>query len=305
MKRSVLLFSAVLAFTGSVSIPLIASVAAAPQAATGEYAVGPQYDTTHVYVPEAEFDAFVSSFVATFGGTTSKQGTFQVTPTTSLTKSQLVLTPAGTVSVFGFKTPVPYPFGAERTGYLVSDMDAAVASARQHGATRLLTDFPDPIGRDIVIQWPGGVNMQLYWHTKKPDYAPLATVPENRVYLTPDAADTFVKSWTGFAHGKVTADDRNASGAEIGEPGKTIRRIAIDTGYGKMVVYVSDGHLPWPYGRDMTGYAVSDLDATLARAKAAGVETLVAPFDVGNRRSTVVRFPGGYIAEIHALIAKP
>jgi hypothetical protein len=42
--------------------------------------VGPQYDTTHVYVPADQFDAFVTSFSATFGGTTSKQGEFQVTP---------------------------------------------------------------------------------------------------------------------------------------------------------------------------------------------------------------------------------
>jgi hypothetical protein len=268
-------------------------------AGTTDYAVGPQYDTTHVYVPQDQFDTFVSSFVATFGGTTSKQGEFQVTPTKSLTKSQLVLTPSGTVSVFGFKTPIPYPFGDERTGYLVTDIDAAVASAVKHGAVRRIATFPDPIGRDSVVQWPGGVNMQIYWHTTKPNYAPLASVPENRVYLTPDAADSFVRSWTGYAHGKVIADDKAASGAEIGQPGKTIRRVSIDSGYGKMVVFVSDGQLPWPYGRDMTGYAVTDLSATLAKAKAAGVETLVAPFTNGKRQSAIVRFPGGYVAEIH------
>jgi hypothetical protein len=42
--------------------------------------------------------------------------------------SQLVMTPAGTVSVFGFKTPVPYPFGLERTGYLVTDVDESIPS---------------------------------------------------------------------------------------------------------------------------------------------------------------------------------
>jgi predicted enzyme related to lactoylglutathione lyase len=261
--------------------------------------VGPQYDTTHVYVPADQFDAFVTSFSATFGGTTSKQGEFQVTPTPSLTKSQLVLTPAGTVSVFGFKTPIPAPFGDERTGYLVTDLDAAVADARKHGATRLITTFPDPIGRDVVVQWPGGVNMQLYWHTAKPNYTPLASVPENRVYLTPDAADAFVKSWTGYAHGKITADQRNAPGDEVGQPGKTIRRIAIESGYGKMLVIVSDGQLPWPYGRDMAGYNVADLSATLAKATAAGAETLVAAHAGADRQSAIVRFPGGYIAEIH------
>ena len=78
-------------------------LAAAPPAAiarAADYAVGPQYDTTHVYVAREDFDAFVASLVATFGGTTSKQGVFQVTPTPSQTMSQLVLTPAGSISVF-------------------------------------------------------------------------------------------------------------------------------------------------------------------------------------------------------------
>jgi hypothetical protein len=268
------------------------------------YAVGPQYDTTHVYVAASDFDRFVASFNATFGGTASKQGVFQVTPTPSQTMSQLVLTPAGTTSVFGFKTPVPVPFGAERTGYLVTNLDVAVASALQNGATRLIASFPDPIGRDAVIQWPGGVNMQLYWHTTKPNYAALATVPENRIYLTPDAADVFIKDWLAFAHGKITADDKAISGAEIGQPGKSIRRVAIQSGYGKMLVLVSDGQLPWPYGRDMTGYEVADLTATLAKATDAGVETLVPTGQALGRKSVIVRFPGGYIAEIHQLSAQ-
>lgn len=293
MKRLAFVLAAALA-AGSVTAPAFAAPAVG-----ADYSVGPQYDTTHVYVPQDQFDTFVASFVATFGGKTSKQGEFQVTPTRSLTKSQLVLTPVGTVSVFGFKTPIPYPFGDERTGYLVSDMDAAVASAVKHGAVRRLTTFPDPIGRDSVVQWPGGVNMQLYWHTAKPDYAPLAKVPENRVYLTPDAAGTFLKSWTGFAHAKVVADDKSATGAEIGQPGKTIRRVSLSSGYGSMVVFVSDGQLPWPYGRDMIGYGVDDLAATLAKASAAGVETLVVPVSAGGRQTAIVRFPGGYVAEIH------
>jgi len=280
--------------TALVAISPVAAPAQSP-----DFAVGPQYDTTHVYVAPEEFDRFIASFTATFGGTASKQGVFQVTPTASQTKSQLALTPAGTISVFGFLTPVPAPFGAERTGYLVSDMDKAVASAVKHGATRLITTFPDPIGRDVVVQWAGGVNMQLYWHTVRPNYPALATVPENRIYLTVDAADRFVRQWTGFAHAKVTSDERAAPGEEIGQPGKHYRRIRLTSGYGGMSVIVSDGQLPWPYGRDMTGYAVTNLAATLDKAKAAGVETLVAPHDEGGRQSVIVRFPGGYIAEIH------
>ena len=71
--------------------------AGAPSHGSRGFGVGPQYDTTHVYVAPEDFDRFVASFVATFGGSTSKQGVFMVTPTPSSTMSQLVLTPAGTL----------------------------------------------------------------------------------------------------------------------------------------------------------------------------------------------------------------
>src|SRR5258708_37182991 len=144
-------------------------------------AVGPQYDTTHVYVAPEKVDAFVKAFLGTFGGASTKQVVATVTPTPSSTTSQLLQTPAGTVSLFGFETPVPYPFGAERTGYLVTDMDEGIRLAKACGADVLVSSLPDPIGRDAVIQWPGGLNMQLYWHATKPSYAAFETVPENRV----------------------------------------------------------------------------------------------------------------------------
>jgi hypothetical protein len=269
-----------------------------PPAAVG-YAVGPQYDTTHVYVAPEDFDRFVASLIATFGGTTTKKGAFQVTPTSSKTFSQLVLTPVGSVSVFGFTTPIPFPFGDERNGYLVTDLDGAVDAAVKAGATRRVATFPDPIGRDALVQWPGGVNLQLYWHTAAPHYPALATVPENRIYLTADAADRFAASWTRFAHGRIVSDNKAADGSEIGQPGKRYRRIQLTSAYGAMRVMVSDNQLPWPYGRDMTGYAVADVAATIAKGAPAGVETLVAPHPEYGRVSAMVRFPGGYIAELH------
>ena len=179
---------------------------------TPNVGVAPQYDTAHVYVAPEDFDRFVASLQATFGGTTTKQGVFTVTPTPSSTMSQLVLTPVGTISVFGFKTPIPWPFGAERTGYLVTDLDAAIRAARATGADVLVTPFNDPIGRDAVIQWPGGVNTQLYWHTTAPSYPALKTIPENRVYVSADRVQVFTRSWVAFSHGKVTADDAHAPG---------------------------------------------------------------------------------------------
>ena len=162
-------------------------------------AVGPQYDLTHVYVAPADLDTFTSSFwVLTFGGTKSQPATFSVTPTPSETTFEFVFTPVGTFSVFGFKTPIPYPFGTERTGYLVTDMDTAVRSAKAHDADIVVAPFPDPIGRDVIIGWLRGVHMQLYWHTTAPNYAKFQTVPENRVYVSIDRADAFVRDFVGF-----------------------------------------------------------------------------------------------------------
>ena len=267
---------------------------------TVSVAVGPQYDTTHVYVAPEDFDRFVTSLLATFGGTTTKQGVFTVTPTPSSTMSQLVLTPVGTVSVFGFKTPIPYPFGLERTGYLITDMDEAIHAAKASGADVLVAPFDDPIGQDAIIQWPGGVNTQLYWHTTAPSYTPLQTIPENRVYLSQDGADEFVRSFLAFSHGSVVSDDARAPGIEIGRQGETYRRVRIESKFGKLTVLVTDGHLPYPYGREVTGYEVTNLTDTLTKAKAAGVDVLVPVYKTDERDAVVVRFPGGYIAEIHS-----
>jgi len=276
----------------------------AQTAKTANVAVGPQYDTTHVYVAPQDFDRFVASLIATFGGTTSKQGVFTVTPTPSSTMSQLVLTPVGTISVFGFKTPIPYPFGLERTGYLVTDLDADVRAARANGADVIVASFNDPIGRDAVIQWPGGVNTQLYWHTTAPSYTSLQSIPENRVYVSTDKADEFVRSFLAFSHGRVESDDAHAPGVEIGRSGDTFRRVRIESQFGRLTSFITNGHLPYPYGRETTGYEVANLAETLTKAKAAGVEVIVSPYNTDQRDAVVVQFPGGYIAEIHSVTKK-
>ncbi len=56
---------------------------------------------------------------------------------------------------------------------------------------------------------------------------------------------------------------------------------------------------PIPSGYETTGYQVPNLDATLEKAKAAGVTILFPPYKKNGRSTTIVEFPGGYIAEIH------
>jgi hypothetical protein len=296
---------ALLTLSLTVRSPHVSAFAQSAQAAeTVSVAVGPQYDTTHVYVAPEDFDRFVASLLATFGGTTTKQFVLTITPTPSSTMWQLVMTPAGNLSVLGFKTPIPYPFGAEKMSLLVTDMDAAIRAARANGADVFVAPFNDPIGKDAVIQWPGGVITQLYWHTTAPSYTPLQTIPENHAYVSADRAAAFIESILAFTQGKLISDDAHAPGIEIGRPSDTYRRIRIQSNFGKLTVLVTDGHLPYPYGREVTGYEVANLADTLAKAKVAGATIVVAPYTSDQRDAALVQFPGGYIAEIHSAVSK-
>src|SRR5580693_3450977 len=236
---------------------VIAAGAARGQAAAPAHdagvAVGAQYDSTHVYVAPGDLDAFAKSVNATFGGQASKVSLTSVLPVPSSTEFQYVWTPVGTLSVFAFQTPIPFPFGEERTGYLVTDMDQAIREARAAGAEVIVQPFKDPIGRDAVIQWPGGVKMQLYWHCTAPNYAPLKSIPDNRIYVSREVADNFVVAFLRFARGEAVADDAHADAGEIGRAGETYRRIRINSKFGNMRVMVTDGHLPYPFGREITG----------------------------------------------------
>ena len=110
----------------------------------------------------------------------------------------------------------------------------------------------------------------------------------------------FVSSFLAFSRGKVVSDDPHAPGIEIGRPRDSYRRIRIESTFGKMTVLVTDGHLPYPYGRETTGFEVAGLAATLTKAKSLGVKVLVQPYSADRRTAAIVEFPGGFIAEIHS-----
>ena len=121
--------------------------------------VGPQYDGAHVYLAPSDMEPFIKSFIATFGGQAGAPASTTVTPTPSGARFAPARTPVGPLSVLAFTTPIPYPFGSERVGYLVKDLNAAVAAAVAAGAGVVVAPFADPIGRDAIVQWPGGVTM--------------------------------------------------------------------------------------------------------------------------------------------------
>jgi predicted enzyme related to lactoylglutathione lyase len=287
----------ILAFVLSLATALAQAQVAPSQS---KVAVAPQYDTSHVYVDPDKFDAFAKSFLGTFGGTSSKKISVTVTPTPSTTFQQVLQTPVGTISLFGFTTPIPATFGSERTGYLVKDLDQALRAVRAAGGEVVVAAFPDPIGRDAIVSFPGGVMTQLYWHTTPPSYPAFAHIPENRIYLSPDAADKFIRSFRAFADARVVTDNHQQDGLELGRPSYKYRRVSLESNFGKMTLFITDGLLPYPYGRETTGYEVDDLQSTLAKAQALGAVVLTPPRTVAGRATAMVQFPGGYIAEIHS-----
>jgi hypothetical protein len=280
-------------------VPAAEGQAAARQASSS-LGVGPQYDAPHVYVQNEK--AFVKSWIAMFGGTVSGPLQIDVTPTPSETLSAIVLSPVGTLSVFQFTTPIPYPFGAESIGDMVSNFSAGVSQAVRSGAYLVVSPFDDPVGQDAVVQFPGGIDIQLWRHFSPPSFAPSATVPESRFYLPPDAAAAFIRDFLAFSGGQITVDDPDANGSEIGLPGTTYRKVLITSTFGQTLVLISDGHLPYPFGRDAMGYAVKNLAATLAKAQAAGARILWGPFRDSSVDSAILEFPGSYIAEVHQVI---
>jgi hypothetical protein len=169
--------------------------------------------------------------------------------------------------------------------------------AQADKADVLVSPSNDPVERDAVVQWLGGVNMQLYWWDTTPrSYPALKTIPENRVYVSPERADSFTCSFLEFSHGKVLSDDPHASFIEIRRASDTIRQIRITSRFGLLTVFVTDGHLAYPYGREMTEYEVANLGRTLKKAKAAGATVLVEPYSFGDRRAAM--------AEIHSIERK-
>ena len=287
------------------TLPMASQMATSKSQPMPSVAVGPQYDSTHVYVAPKDRAAFVRQFLGTFGGKSTKPVVATVTPSPSSTSSQMLQTPAGTISLFAFSTPIPAPFGSERTGFLVNDLDIAVASARSSGAEVIVSPFSDPIGRDALIRFPGGMMTQLYWHTTAPHFAALDTVPENRVYISQDRAEEFLHSFLQFSHGTVRSDEDAATGTEIGRPGYTFRRVEIESTFGRLLVLVTDGITPYPYGRETTGYEVHHLTETLHKATSLGAKVLVSKVEVAGRMSAMVEFSGGYISEIHEKVALP
>ena len=88
-------------------------------------------------------------------------------------------------------------------------------------------------------------------------------------------------------------------GGKMPDPGwnDTVRLVP------RVAVLVTDGHLPYPFGREVTGYEVKDLSATLEKAKQSGARIVSAPYTTSDRITATVEFPGGSLAEVHSRVS--
>ena len=98
-------------------------------------------------------------------------------------------------------------------------------------------------------------------------------------------------------------DTLKAPGIEVGEPFNTFRRVLIASPFGKTLVLATDGQLPFPWGRETTGYEVGISTRQFSRPRPPAFVT-VEPFAAAGRRTAFFEFPGDYIAEVHTP-AKP
>lgn len=257
---------------------------------------GTQNGSTHIYLQSGTLASFTNSIASTFGGSIQQGGTAQITPTPSTVKSAFVFTPVGNFTGFEYTTPVPKPFGNENYGFMVSDMEQALLAARQLGASVMIEPFPDALGRDAVLIWPNGVQMQLFQHFKPQNNQSLKNTPETRLYIPVDRADEFIHSYSQFSLSILVQDRVLVAGDQPISDG-ALREVHLtsETSFGNTHIFVTNGHLNVPFGYEVTGYAVDDFQQTYVKAVENQAKTLWSNY----QNSAIIEFPGGYKAEIH------
>ncbi|MED5812206.1 glyoxalase [Mycolicibacterium sp. 050232] len=285
-----------------VSAVLLANACSTAPPENETIALGAPFRTFHVYAQPGTAQAFVNSWIATFGGEAQPPANgIDLTPYPSKATAIMLSSPVAALSVYDFSSGIPYPFGREVSGWGVTDVDVGIQQATAANAHVLVAPFDDPLGRDAVIQFPAGNAVQL-WHLfdLPPSlYPPLTTMPDLRIYVPEHSMDQFLDSYLAFTQGESVSDNAEADGVQIGLEGKTYRRVRTTSDYGNTVVIGTDGQLPYPFGRESAGITVQSVADTVDKAKANGATVLWGPTTVPEGHSVIVQFPGAYVVEIH------
>jgi hypothetical protein len=127
----------------------------------------------------------------------------------------------------------------------------------------------------------------------------LITIQEQRVYVSPDNVAAYISGYLRFTGGQIIKVLPLADGRDIGQPGETYQRFYLKSSVGVVDVLVTNGQLPFPYGKEHDGFQVSDVVVTVQRAVNSGATALTDPIFANGRTSAIIEFPGGFIAEVH------
>ena len=186
-------------------------------------------------------------------------------------------------------------------------MDAAVAGGAADRAPRVVVDpfLCRPLigrGRALLLLAGRRRPAALLAHQGAELRAARQRVPENRVYVSKDSAEAFIHAFLlAFSHGQGAVGSTRRRAGRRGSAGlANYRRVRIASPFGRMVVLVTDGQLPWPYGRETTGYEVAGprRDARQGCRRRAPRSSFQPTWQTTATLHSSSS-PGGYIAEIH------
>lgn len=265
---------------------------------------GKQYALPHVFVKPEQLPTFINELTAVFDGTADPISDINLAPVPSEMQFSDVFTAIGAFSAQAYKDAnPPYPMGQESVGVAVRDMDAAVRAAERHGV-KILARWEVVGNQEAMTEWLDGLRIQFYAYAgTPPDIAIRESVSNTRYYLTPRAAETFIRAFLAVTGGKITGEG-HCAGEEIGLPGESFRRVWLSSSAGLFnVIILSDAQkarLASPWRDIKTDFEVSDLDKVIALAQANQVRVRVAPApgDVRHPRA-VLEFTGGYVIALH------
>ncbi|AIR01662.1 hypothetical protein QDZ74_003619 [Pluralibacter gergoviae] len=261
---------------------------------------GKQYALPHVFVNPDQLQTFINQMTAVFDGTADPISDINLATVPAEMQFSDIYTAIGAFSAQAYKDgKPPYPMGQESVGVAVRDMDNAVRVAEEHGV-KILARWEVMGNQEAMTEWLDGLRIQFYAYAgTPPEIAVRESVSNTRYYLTPRAAERFIKTFLAVTDGRIVGDARHA-GEEVGLPGESFRRVWLASSAGLFnVIILSDAQrarLASPWRDIKTDFVVDDLAKVIALAQASQVSVLVPP-EAGHSRHprAVLEFTGGYV----------
>ncbi len=141
--------------------------------------------------------------------------------------------------------------------------------------------------------------------TARPEKAKIALGEAFRtfhVYAQPGTAAAFVNSWIATFGGTAQPP---ANGIDLTPYPSKATAIMLSSPVAALSVYDFSTGIPYPFGREVSGWGVTDVDEGVKQASAADAQVLVAPFDDPLGRDAVIQFPAGNAVQLWHLFDLP